>query len=59
LLDLPGVNRRRLEAAGLNPGRIHASGACTHCSPDHFSWRRDRRTDTRLYNFVGIRPDWP
>jgi YfiH family protein len=56
LLDLPGVNRRQLEAAGLDPGRIRSSGACTHCSPDLLSFRRDRRTDIRLYNFVGIRP---
>lgn len=56
LLDLPAANRLQLEAAGVVPARIRKAGVCTHCSPDLLSWRRDRRTDARLYNFIGIRP---
>lgn len=56
LLDLAAANRLQLEAAGVAPSRIRAAGVCTHCSPDLLSWRRDRRTDARLYNFIGIRP---
>jgi YfiH family protein len=55
-LDLQAANRHQLEAAGLDPGRITAAAACTRCSPALISFRRDRRTDIRLYNFVGIRP---
>ncbi|MDD8026989.1 MAG: peptidoglycan editing factor PgeF [Acidobacteriota bacterium] len=55
-LDLPAANRARLEAEGVPASRISAAGVCTHCSPDLLSWRRDRRTDARLYNFIGIRP---
>ncbi|MCX6559241.1 MAG: peptidoglycan editing factor PgeF, partial [Candidatus Aminicenantes bacterium] len=56
LLDLPAANRLQLEAAGVEACRIHASGICTHCDPNLLSWRRDRRTDIRIYSFVGIRP---
>ncbi len=56
LLDLAAANRLQLEAAGVAPSRIRTAGVCTHCSPDLLSWRRDRRTDARLYNFIGILP---
>jgi hypothetical protein len=55
LLDLPAANRLQLLSAGVAASRIHVSGVCTHCSPDLLSWRRDRRTDARLYSFIGIR----
>ncbi len=55
-LDLPGANRAQLLAAGLTPERIGPAGVCTHCSPDLLSWRRDHRSDARLYSFAGIRP---
>jgi YfiH family protein len=53
-LDLPGANRDQLLAAGLAPDRIGPAGACTHCSPDLHSWRRDHRTDARLFSFAGF-----
>lgn len=54
-LDLPGANRAQLLAVGLAPDHIGPAGACTHCSPDLLSWRRDHRSDARLYSFAGIR----
>jgi YfiH family protein len=56
LLDLMSANRLQLVEAGMAPARVRTAGVCTHCSPDLLSWRRDRRTDARLYNFIGIRP---
>ena len=41
-LDLVDANRRMLEALGVPPGQIWASGLCTACHPDRlFSYRRE------------------
>jgi YfiH family protein len=40
LLDLLAANRAQLEAAGVQPGRVHSQGACTRESPDLPSHRR-------------------
>jgi hypothetical protein len=42
--DFPAISTRQLEAAGLRPQRISRAGLCTRCSPDYFSFRRDRVT---------------
>lgn len=42
--DFPAISTRQLEAAGLQPERISRAGLCTRCSPDYFSYRRDRIT---------------
>jgi len=57
LFDLRAANRAQLETAGLTAANIHDSGACTHCDPALLSYRRDRRSDLRLFNFIGIRAD--
>jgi YfiH family protein len=54
LFDLRAANRAQLEAAGLTAANIHDSGTCTHCDPALLSFRRDRRSDLRLFNFIGI-----
>ncbi len=55
-LDLPGINRRQLIAAGVTPGRIYASNLCTMCLPAEFhSFRRDKDAAGRLYSFIGLR----
>jgi len=55
--DLRAANRAQLEAAGLTAANIHDSGTCTHCDPALLSFRRDRRSDLRLFNFIGFRTD--
>jgi polyphenol oxidase len=55
LFDLRAANRAQLEAAGLAPGNIFEAGGCTHCDPALLSFRRDRRSDLRLFNFIGFR----
>ncbi len=55
LFDLRAANRAQLEIAGLPPENIHEAGGCTHCDPRLLSFRRDRRSDLRLFNFVGLR----
>lgn len=39
-LDLPRAVRAALEASGV--GGVSESGTCTHCSPEHWSWRARR-----------------
>jgi hypothetical protein len=53
-LDLAAANAAQLETAGVPSRRIVRVGRCTHCDPDLFSFRRDRDTRHRLYNFIGI-----
>ncbi len=54
LLDLRAANRRDLEAAGIPPGRIANADICTHCDPRFLSYRRDRCSGLRLFNFIGL-----
>lgn len=42
--DFPAISVRQLEEAGLRAERISRAGLCTRCSPDYFSYRRDRVT---------------
>jgi YfiH family protein len=55
LFDLRAANRSQLENAGLPAANIHEAGVCTHCDSRLLSYRRDRRSDLRLFNFIGIR----
>jgi YfiH family protein len=55
-LDLRGIVRLQLEAAGLDPGRIENVGPCTRCSNDRFFSRRAVRgavTGLQM-SFIGI-----
>lgn len=54
-LDLPGINRRRLEEIGIPASRIYVSNLCTMCRGDEFhSFRRDKEAAGRLFSFAGI-----
>jgi len=56
LFDLREANRRQLTAAGLVAQDIFDVAICTRCDARLHSFRRDRDTSARLYNFIGIRP---
>jgi YfiH family protein len=54
-LDLPTAVRLRLMAAGVLPGEIHDTGACTACEPDwYFSHRRDRGLTGRHWGVIAL-----
>jgi YfiH family protein len=56
-LDLAAANRAQLEASGLRPSSIHASGLCTRCRDDLFhSYRRDGAASGRMLAVIGIEP---
>jgi YfiH family protein len=52
--DLEAATRHQLEAAGVRPQRIFTSGRCTVCSPEFFSYRRDK-TAGRFGTVVALR----
>lgn len=55
-LDLRAANRLLLAGEiGLKPENIYEVEACTFCSKDLYSYRRDRQTERRLINFIGIK----
>lgn len=55
-LDLREANRLLLvDEVGLKPENIYQVSACTFCSKDLYSYRRDRQTEQRLINFIGIK----
>ncbi len=55
LLDLRAANRLQLAAEGVRPDAVFEIPFCTHCDGRLLSYRRDRDTTARLYNFIGIR----
>ncbi len=53
LLDLPGVNRAQLEAAGIPAAAISSYAACTRCGGEKYaSYRRDGSTAGRMIALV-------
>ena len=55
-VDLYELARRRLQAAGMTPDRIHGGGMCTISEPQRFfSHRRDQRGG-RMASLVWIEP---
>ncbi len=55
-VDLPGLARQRLQAAGMLPGAIHGGDLCTMADPQRwFSHRRDRRSG-RIATLVWMAP---
>ncbi len=53
LLDLAGVNRAILEAAGVRSDRIEDVGLCTSCRHDlFFSHRAEKARTGRMMNFI-------
>jgi len=52
-LDLPAVVRSQLEAAGILPGKIAVSAACTRCGGERFaSYRRDGQRAGRMIALI-------
>lgn len=52
-LDLPGVARAALVAAGVPGHQVHDTGSCTACEPHwYFSHRRDRGRTGRQWGVV-------
>ena len=48
-VDLSEANRRQMQAAGVQPGRIYDSGLCTACeSAQFFSYRREPENPGRM-----------
>jgi purine-nucleoside/S-methyl-5'-thioadenosine phosphorylase / adenosine deaminase len=54
-LDIRAANGLGLRRAGLRPENILSLDACTKCRPELLSYRRDGRTDERMYAFIGLR----
>lgn len=55
-LDLAGVNRAMLEAAGVRPDRIADVGLCTGCRMDlFFSHRAEKPRTGRMMNLILLR----
>jgi YfiH family protein len=53
LLDLPGIVRSQLEAAGIPPGNITADPSCTRCGGERYaSFRRDGERAGRMIALV-------
>ena len=56
LFDLREANRRQLISAGLDARNVLGVSLCTRCDTHLHSYRRDRDTSARLYNFIGMKP---
>ena len=52
-LDLRTLISHQLYDAGLRENQVFPVGPCTACSPDFFSYRRDRRETGRQLSFIG------
>jgi YfiH family protein len=56
-MDVPAINRRALERAGVPPARIHESGLCTACDLGRFySYRAEGAGTGRLIAGIVARP---
>lgn len=55
MLDLPGINRRVLERAGV--GRIEVIGVCTKCNTDFYSYRREGKGVGSQLSVIGLIQD--
>lgn len=54
-VDLVGVVRSQLEAAGVPLAAIERVGSCTHANPDrYFSFRRDGAGIGQMMSFIGV-----
>ena len=54
LLDVRAADRSQLLEAGLRTDAVADIALCTHCDGRLLSYRRDRDTSARLYNFIGL-----
>ena len=56
-IDLVGVIRQQLEAAGLQPQNVDRVGGCTHANADRwFSYRRDGAGIGQMLSFIRPEP---
>jgi hypothetical protein len=59
-VDLAAAVRDQLQAAGVRPGSIADSAACTACDPaTYFSHRRDRGRTGRAWGIIALRRAGP
>jgi len=57
-LNLPAINARQLQAAGVLAANISTSEDCTKCAADRYhSFRRDREAAGRMISWIRIRND--
>lgn len=57
-VDLKEVNRKQLEEAGVDGGRIYVAKLCTQCQPVLFhSFRRDKERAGRMVSAIAIRSE--
>ncbi len=57
-LDLCSENRKQLEAAGVSPQNIEASGVCTFCDAERFfSYRREKEKAGRMTSYIMLRTE--
>ncbi len=55
-IDLAGINREQLIAAGVGPSQIDTIGGCTFCeSQQFFSYRREKENAGRMISYARIR----
>ncbi len=54
-LDIRAANVLELGRAGLRPENILSVDACTRCRPELLSYRRDGRSEGRMYAFIGMK----
>lgn len=53
-LDLNKANRTQLAELGVKEENMATVDLCTHCDDSLLSYRRDRKTERRLVNFIGL-----
>jgi YfiH family protein len=55
MLDLPGINREQMLAAGVRERNIEMSGICTACEVDQFfSYRKEQGCSGRFVSMIGL-----
>ena len=55
-LDLPGINKKQLLAAGIQEKNISDSNHCTSCRIDeYFSYRREHKLAGRIMSVVMLK----
>jgi copper oxidase (laccase) domain-containing protein len=52
MLDLPGINRRALERAGV--AEIEVLAICTKCNPNFYSYRREGKGVGSQLSVIGL-----
>jgi YfiH family protein len=53
-LDLKRANGLQLVDVGVSESKISAVDLCTHCEDDLLSYRRDKKSSSRMLSFIGL-----